>query len=51
MVRVRLYYTSSEGGLASAEMLMDYEDKTLSETLEHYRKVGMLVTTEYFENI
>ena len=48
MCTVRCFYECSDGKLSCSEVTRPY-GKDLEELLDHYRRVGMMVTTEHFD--
>jgi len=48
MCTVRCFYECSDGKLSCSEVTRPY-GKDLEELLDHYRRVGMMVTTEHID--
>ena len=48
MCLIRCFYECSDGKLGWSEVLRPY-GKDLEELIDHYRRVGMMVTTEHFD--
>ena len=48
MCLIRCFYVCSDGKLGWSEVLRAY-GKDLEELIDHYRRVGMMVTTEHFD--
>ena len=50
MCMVRCFYECSDGKLGWSEVTMTYGEE-LTELIDHYRRVGMMVTTEHFDMV
>jgi len=50
MCMVRCFYECSDGKLWWSEVTMSYGEE-LGELIDHYRRVGMMVTTAHFDMV